>query len=336
MKTSKHLIFGLLGLCSLLTAISCKEQNPGPMPAAGNAVKESKQDTVWQTFVSMDDFSRTMEQLQSYSMGELAAWEQKQVDFQSWKTKAETTGDTTIADIPDPAFASIINSRGRIQVADTIYQFVPGEKQSIAYSIPVRYKTDLEQGKTGYGSWSGVKINDITMTWLPFLRWEDSERILSPDPNLDICDFPKSFLLPWWGQKGGQIYHSDNGSELPRDNGRRVRIEYHRWRIGFLFYSSAGVRVKAWKDTRLGGWMSTVNMDNVQIESCIKGMVFIPGLFPQSFHESVSISATNTNKLEKTLKWAAAPMHVEVLPQHFNLRFKASYKGQQVSRSVRE
>ncbi|MNU20705.1 hypothetical protein D3C71_89540 [compost metagenome] len=336
MKKVNLLINGLLGLCCLVSLFSCKENTLEPNATPAKMASMDSKDTHWQSFNTMEDFTKTMQQLHSYSDKELAAWEQVQAGFVSWRSNTENSSDSTITDIPDAALATVINSQGRIQIADTIYQFVPGEKQRITYSIPSRYITDLRNGKTGYASWSGVKINDVTMTWLPFPRWEDPERILSPDPNTDICDFPSAFMFPWWGQKGGQIYHGDNGSELPRDNGRRVRIEYHRWRVGFLFYSSAGVRVKAWKDTRFGGWMSTVNMDHVTIKSCIKGIIIIPGLFPQAFHESVNLSATNTNKLEKTLKWAATPMHVEVLPEHFNLRFKVNYKGQQIDRFIRE
>ena len=320
---------------------SCKEKIWDvtlPMEKVTTPIKETDElnsDVPWKTFATIKEFEQTMATLHGLHEDELQTWEKNQNGFTSWHTQTLAQNDST-ADIPDIQFATILSKDGRIQIADTIYQFVPGTKEGIAYAIPVKYQEQLLEGKTDYRNWKGVSTYGISLTLMPFPKWLDPDNAIEPEPNISICNFPSSFLLPWWGHKGDQIFHSNNGSELPRDNGRRVRIDYHRWRVGFLFYSSAGVRVKAWKDTRLAGWMSTINMDNVQLESCIQGKVVIPGLFPQNFHESVSMYATNTNKLEKTLIWAAAPMHVEILPEHFTIKFKATYKGQPVSRFVRE
>lgn len=320
---------------------SCKEKIWDvalPTEAVSTPSKETGEqisELPWRAFASIQEFEQTMSTLHSLHEDELQAWEKRQKGFTSWHSKTNAENDSA-ADIPDIQFATVLNKDGRIQIADTIYQFIPGVKEGIAYAIPARYQQEILKGQTDYRNWKGVSTYSIFLTLMPFPRWQDDDPIIGKEPTVSICDFPNSFLLPWWGHKGDQIFISDNGTVLPKDNGRAVRIDYHRWRVGFLFYSSAGVRVKAWKDTRIGGWMSTINMDNVQLESCIQGKVVIPGLFPQNFHESVSMYATNTNKLEKTLSWAAAPMHVEILPEHFNIKFKANYKGQPVSRFVRE
>ncbi|MNI04206.1 hypothetical protein D3C73_571240 [compost metagenome] len=325
----------------VLLSSSCKEKiwdSTLQIEKVTNPTNETDEITnslPWQSFKSIQDFEQTINKLHSLHEDELQSWEKSQKGFTSWYSKTYMQNDSA-AEIPDIQFATLLSKDGRIQIADTIYQFVPGVKDGIAYAIPNKYQSNLMKGETDYRNWKGVATYAITLTMLPFPKWQDPEKVTQPEPGVSICDFPNTFLLPWWGQKGDQIFHSDNGSELPKDNARRVRIDYHRWRVGFLFYSSAGVRVKAWKDTRFGGWMSTINMDNVQLESCIEGKVIIPGLFPQNFHESVSMYATNTNKLEKTMTWAAAPMHVEVLPEHFNIKFKVTYKGQPISRFVRE
>lgn len=337
MKISLYTL--LPGLLGLLLAISCKQTNiiAEPEPAEP-VIEETKKEepSSWQSFKSLKEFDLTMKTLQNLSQAELVKWESNQPGYSSWRAKAELGTDSSVADIPDAGFATVLNKEGRIQIADTIYQFVPGQQQGTAYAIPEIHKPVLLKGAENFLSLKGTKAYNITLTWLPFPRWEDDDRVISPNPGTNICDFPGGFLFPWWGQKGGQIFHADNGVELSKDNGRRVRIDYHRWRVGYLFYSSAGIRVKAWKDTRLGGWMSNINMDQVNMESCIKGKIIIPGLFPANFQESISLSATNTNKLEKTLQWASAPMHVEILPEHFNFKFSATYRGQNMSRFIRE
>ncbi|WP_293906153.1 hypothetical protein [Sphingobacterium sp. UBA5670] len=330
----------VIAIGALVTS-SCKEKIWDvtlPTEKVTNPINENGElsgSLPWKAFNSMKEFEQTMLTLHSLHEDELLNWEKSQKGFISWLSKTKAQNDS-VAEIPDIQLATILDKEGRIQVADTIYQFVPGIKEGIGYAIPARYKDQILKGQTDFRNWKGVATYSISLTLMPFPKWLDPDQIIDKQPGVSICDFPNSFLFPWWGHKGDQIFHSDTGNLLPKDNGRSVRIDYHRWRVGFLFYSSAGVRVKAWKDTRIGGWMSTIKMDNVQLESCIKGKVVIPGLFPQNFHESVSMYATNTNKLEKTLIWAAAPMHVEVLPEHFNIKFKVTYKGQPISRSVRE
>lgn len=333
MYTTLSLLAATLFCSSCKQTITLEEETP-ETDTVPKPLKEVQ--SIWMSYKTMADFSRNIKQLQEYNPEELATWEKKQEGFISWRTLAESTMDSTVADIPDAAFARLLSKDGRLQIADTIYQFVPGQQQGTAYAIPEVYKPVLIRGVKDFMALKGTKAYNITLTWLPFPRWGDEDRIVIPDPAYNICDFPNSFLFPWWGQKGGQIFHADNGAELIRDNGRRVRIDYHRWRVGYLFYSSAGVRVKAWKDTRLAGWLSNINMDRVSIESCIRGKIVIPGLFPANFQESVSLSTTNDNKLEKTLQWATAPMHVEILPDHFNLKFSVTYRGQSINRFIRE
>lgn len=320
------------------------EKSTGILPGTGSEVNGPKVINGYLAFPDLKAFGKTMESLQKEGMN-LSSWEKQFKGYQSLravqeiaKESEETTSvpSWNTADIPDPYFRAVLNNSGRIQIADTLYQFEPGKEKGIAYAIPKASIGQVVTGSIKPSAVKGVVIHHTTMTLLPFPRWAD-DPIRIDDPSFwNLCQFPGSFMMPWWGQKGGSIFHDDNGVELPRDNGRRIRIDYHRWRVGYIFYSSIGIRVKIYKDTRLGGWLSNIKMDKVFMEGCTKGQIITPGLGPLSFHENATISATNTNELEKTLKWSAAPMHTEIIPEHFNFHFKAYFRTKPVERYIKE
>jgi hypothetical protein len=272
----------------------------------------------------------------------ISAWEKQYPGYRSYRSgDPEEVFDKNAdmkprVDIPDPMLATVLNLDGRIQIADTVYQLGYEGKTSMLYAIPEQYERELLKGDEP-GRIKGAKAHKIGLTLMPFFpKWVDNERAVLPSPVSEICNFPSQVLFPWWGQKGDYLYNANDGTELQRDNGRNIRIDYHRWRVGFIFYSSAGVRVKIQKNTRFGGWMSTVKMNQVSLRACSKGIVLVPGLLPVPYHAQVSASGTNTNNLERTVKWVAAPLHVEVLPEHFNFSFSVNYRGQQISRSIIE
>lgn len=300
---------------------------------------EIKLNNDWLHFPDIGSFEKTIAELEKLGSDEdLDKWESKYEGFNSWSSSmSEEIFDDARAtgiDIPDPLLTAVLSKQGRIQIADTVYQVQQEKDKPLLYAIHEKHAVDIAEGVDP--AKISAKVYTLGLLILPFPRWQDREYEVNPNPGGNICDFPSSPLFPWWGQKGDMIYNANDGQELQRDNGRNVRIEYHRWRVGFIFYSSAGVRVKIMKHTRLGGWMSTVKMNTVNIQACTKGLIVIPGLLPVPYHSQTSASGNNVNKLERTLKWAAAPLHVEVLPHHFNFKFEANYKGQQVSRFVRE
>ncbi|OJV51018.1 MAG: hypothetical protein BGO31_11160 [Bacteroidetes bacterium 43-16] len=337
----------IVAMAGLLTIGSCNND-------AGLELLTEKQETVsgindgrdkdanrWLIFKDMHEFESTIAKLASADDQEsLAKWAQQNKGFTSWGAiaNADTVESKEVQkiDLPDPMLSTVLNKDGRIQIADTIYQMDILKDSPVLYAFPSRYGNDLIKGVKPTGV-KQVVTHKIGLTLMPFFpKWEETGRVIIPEPNSQVCDYPGGSLVPWWGQKGDLIYGADNGAELLKDNGRQVRIDYHRWRVGFVFYSSAGVRVKLQKNTRLGGWMSTINMNKVSIEACSRGDVLVPGFVAVPFQAQVSASATNTNKIERTIKWAAAPFHVEVLPRNFNFKFSVNYKGQQISRFIRE
>ncbi|OJV54260.1 MAG: hypothetical protein BGO31_12985 [Bacteroidetes bacterium 43-16] len=296
----------------------------------------------WIAFNDIKSFENTMRNLHAMETEEVRQrWEKGFKGYSSWRANlpeelSEDKDSAPQVDIPDAALTMVLNQDGRIQIADTIYQVGMDKQDAVLYAIPTSREAELLKGREP-GSISNVMIHRIGLTLQPFFpRWDDGGKAIIPSPDTEICDFPTSPLFPWWGQRGGLIYADNNNTQLQQDNGRQVRIDYHRWRVGFIFYSSAGIRVKTYKHTRLGGWMSTVQMNHVSMQACSKGNVLIPGFIPVPYHCQVSASASNTNKLERTIKWAAAPLHVEVLPQNFNFRFHVNYRGQQISRFIKE
>ncbi|WP_222165922.1 hypothetical protein [Edaphocola aurantiacus] len=316
------------------------KENPeesNPLPSA--IVKEQD----YLAFASMQTFNRAMEQMQGDKESP-ELFEKRYPGYRSMRLLQDSiqgledqSGSIwSQANIPDPYFRTVLSAEGRIRIADTLYQFEPGKEQGIAYAVPMASAKELLSGKTPPQKIKGVAIYQTTMNMLPFPKWADDPIKIDDPSTWELCRFPDSFMIPWWGQKGGAVYHDDSGAELPRDNGRRIRIDYHRWRVGYVFYSSIGIRVKIWKDTRFGGWMSNIRMDKVFMEACTEGRIITPGIFPVPFHENAILSADNTNVLEKTLKWSAAPMHTEVMPEHFNFHFKALFRGRPVERYINE
>lgn len=294
----------------------------------------------WLQFSDIRSFEETMSHLEKLASDEaLDRWASEHKGFESWRSNEEEEifdePKEAILDIPDPLLTTVLSKTGRIQIADTIYQIHTQGEKPLLYAIPEKYAAEISGG-VDPTRLTAAKAHTLGLLLLPFPRWQDNDRVITPIPISNICDFPTNYLFPWWGQKGGSIYSANNGAELIKDNGRNVRIDYHRWGVGFIFYSSVGVRVKIMKHTRLGGWMSTVKMDHANIQACTNGMVLIPGLIPSFYNAQASASANNTNNLERTLKWVAAPLHVEIIPEHFNFDFYINYRGQQISRSIRE
>ncbi|PTX09478.1 hypothetical protein [Sphingobacterium faecium] len=337
---------GLLGLSSCKNerglepfAEKLEIQNKGSVTASEGTVT-LKHD--WLYFKDKRSFESTIASLEKMQeSGDLDKWSNQFKGFTSWRSaepeEVEGKSDQeSRIDIPDPMLTTLLSATGRIQIADTIYQLSHDGKEPILYAVPQISYAPLMKG-VGPQRIPTAVAHKVGLHLMPiFPKWEDNERVVTPYPVAPICDYPNQLLFPWWGQKGDYIYKDNLGNQLAKDNGREVRIDYHRWRVGFLFYSSIGVRVKIYKHTRLGGWMSTVNMQDVGFMACSKGLIVIPGLLPVPYDAQVSAGGYNTNKLERTLKWAAAPMHVEVIPHHFNFNFAVTYRDQHISRFIRE
>lgn len=345
-------LWAIAAIASLLSFNSCKNervlepftekmeiQNKGTLTTSDAGVKLNHD---WLSFKDMRSFENTVTHLESLmESGDLEKWASQFKGFTSWRSaepeEVEGKNDREPRiDIPDAMLTTLLSSSGRIQIADTIYQLAHDRQTPMLYAVPQKNEAELIKGADPKRITTAI-AHQVGLHLMPlFPKWEDSERAVTPYPVAKICDYPNQVLFPWWGQKGDYIYQDNLGHALARDNGRDVRIDYHRWRVGFLFYSSIGVRVKIYKHTRLGGWMSTVKMDDVGFMACSKGLVVIPGLLPVPYDAQVSAGAYNTNKLERTLKWAAAPLHVEVIPQHFNFNLILTYRGQNISRFIRE
>lgn len=337
---------GLLGLSSCKNervlepfAEKMEIQNKGSLTASEGTVTLKHDWLYFKDKRSFESTVATLEQMQESD--DLDKWTNQFKGFTSWRSAEpeEVVGKSDQApriNIPDPMLTTLLSATGRIQIADTIYQLSHDGKEPILYAVPQISYAPLMKG-VGPQRIPTAVAHKVGLHLMPiFPKWEDNERVVTPYPVAPICDYPNQLLFPWWGQKGDYIYQDNDGNPLAHDNGRDVRIDYHRWRVGFLFYSSIGVRVKIYKHTRLGGWMSTVNMEKVGFHSCSKGLIVIPALTVVPYDVQVSAGASNTNKIERTLKWATAPMHVEVIPQHFNFNFFLSYRGQFISRHIRE
>ena len=244
-----------------------------------------------------------------------------------------------LLDCPDSYFATVLNKDGFIQIADTIYTFKPGKAKGEAYAVPDRYASDLLKGAEP-SSLTGSKMHLTSFLAILFPRWEDTGDV-QPGPGKNpICYYPSGRMLNWWGQIGNDIYSGDNGSTFPQHNGCQVKLNYHRWRVGYIFYASAGIRLKMWKHTRLAGWLSVTNATEMIMESCCKGNVFIPGLPLFPFNEQTSpawphFARYETNVFEKTMKWVATGNN-EIILDHFNFHFKVNYSNRIVERDIRQ
>lgn len=327
------------------------------LPALGKLVQQKE---TWLHFPSMDAFREAMQDLHDhYGVPDLPRWEAAFPGYVSLRRHyedidADTAADrrlptvdslinaNQLMDCPDSYFATVLSRDGYIQVSDTLYSFGAGRKNGEAYAIPAKYIREV-LGGTDPVRLKGTQVHGTSIRYIPFPRWEDHGVITVPepsDPPIAICDFPSALMPNWWGQLGGDIYGGDNGQTFPLHNGRVVRLNYHRWRVGYVFYASTGVRLKMWKHTRFAGWLSNVDANRMTMEACVKGFILEPtGNTP--FQVSTSpgwpgYNRSNTNKFEKTLMWVSNGVFAELLLEHFNFHFRVNYKGHLVERSIRE
>ncbi|WP_316834991.1 hypothetical protein [Pedobacter nutrimenti] len=314
----------------------------------------------WLRFPSKDAFASVMKVLHGqYANGEkLAGWESQyskrgftslrklyeQIDADTTEYRRMPTVDSLIKtgkilDCPDSWFATVLSKDGLIQIADTVYSFKPGKEKGDGIAIPARHAGVIVRGGD-FSSLQGAVLHETSFRWGPMFRWPDEEPIPGPT-GLPICQYPSGFMPNWWGQKGKDVYASNNGIVFPEHNGRQVKLNYHRWRVGYIFYASAGVRVKMWKHTRFAGWQSVTYADEMLIEACCKGKVIIPGFPLIPFNEQTSpgwpmFARYAENNFEKTMKWTATGLFNEIWLDHFNFHFKVNYRGRIVERDIRE
>lgn len=315
----------------------------------------------WLHFPTHDVFHRIMEELHSgFAVHELGVWESRFGEYTSLRGEyerldAEDTDDRTLPtvdslilanvllDCPDSRFATVLSHDGRIQIADTLYQFLPGQENGEAYAIPEFHIGSVLAGED-VRHLDGVAVHYTSFRKHPFLRFEDGGNYVTEGPNIGvvgICNFPKGAMFNWWGQLGGDIYGDDNGYSLPQHNGRNVKLNYHRWRVGYIFYASAGVRLKMWKHTRFAGWLSNISWNSAIMEACTKGFMIKHNLPPIPFHKTTvpgwpNFSVGATNSMEHTLQWVADPVFCEIALNHFNFHFKVDYQGRVIERNIRQ
>lgn len=318
----------------------------------------------WLNFASMKVFESTMQLLHSQftDPGKLSNWDAQFKGFTSLRkfyeltdadiseNRTTPTADSLIKankllDCPDSWFATVISKDGYIQIADTVYSFRPGNSKGEAYAVPAKYSRQLIAG-TDPKALPGTKTYITSFVRVRMPQWngyDEFEPVPTPIPGAPstICEFPSEFMWNWWGQKGDDIFAGDDGSVFPKHNGRQVKLNYHRWRVGYIFYASAGVRLKMWKHTRLAGWQSVTNAEEMTMEACTKGNVIIPGLAWIPFTASTSpawpgFRVYGENAFEKTLKWTASGLFNEILLDHFNFHFKVNYRSRWVERLIRE
>lgn len=307
----------------------------------------------WLYFPTFKDFKAVMTQLHSYPLEKLGDWEKKFENFESLRKKyelldADENDDRSapgteamiqrglLLDCPDSRFATALSSTGHIRIADTLYVFPADEFDGKAYAVPERYIDDYVKGEDVF-KMDGVRAYLTSFIWIPFPRWSDVNTT-DPGHQFAICNFPNGLINNWWGQKGGDVYGDDNNVLLPQHNGRTVKLNYHRWRVGYGIYSSVGVRVKMWKHTRLAGWLSNVRMKEVSMEACANGIVQQHAMISVPFSSNIGpgFGAYNTNSFEHTLFWSADPVYTAIFLHHFNFRFKANYEGHTIERFIRE
>lgn len=309
----------------------------------------------WLNFPTFKDFKAVMTQLHSYPLEKLGDWEKKFENFESLRKKyelldADENDDRTapgtealiqrgqLLDCPDSRFATVLSSKGHIQIADTLYVFPADQFDGKSYAVPERYIEEYIKGQDVF-KMDGVATHLTSFIWTPFPRWGDGiSSVVDPSHHFAICNFPGGIINNWWGQKGDDLYADNNNVRLPQHNGRTVKLNYHRWRVGYGFYSSVGVRVKMWKHTRLAGWLSNVRFKEASMEACSKGIVLQHAMISVPWSAQIQPNATayNTNAVERTLFWSADPVFTEVFLHHFNFRFKVNYEGQTIERFIRE
>jgi hypothetical protein len=319
----------------------------------------------WLNFPSMKSFNAIMEELHGKyeDVRGIANWEQAYKGYTSLRKQYELidadtsenrrlpTTDSLIRSnkilyCPDTRFATVLNKDGYIQIADTIYSFRPGVKSQEGYAVPSKYAQQLVRGAAPL-TIPGAKLHRISFEMLQFPQWQWPDEWHVPDhdpiviPNLPICQYPSGNMPNWWGQSGGDIYEGNDGDNFPEHNGRTVKLNFHRWRVGYIFYASAGIRLKMLKHTRFAGWQSVTYADEMVMDACCKGNVFIPGLPLIGFNEQVSPGWPNfaryaENSFEKTMKWTASGVFNEIILEHFNFHFRVNYRGRIAERYIRQ
>lgn len=356
MKMKKTLILAVL---VGMAVMGCKKkemttaagtENPAPEPVDGTPGLVNDR---WLKFSSMEDFKEVMKQLHSYPYEKLSEWEQSYQNYESLRKKyeildskeeptalgsSELMRQGLLLDCPDSRLATVLSSNGEIQIADTLYVFPANALDGKSYAVPEGHIDDYVKGQD-LATLDHVGIRFTSFFWIPIPRWSDnSTTVVGPGNQLNMCNFPNTYLINWWGQKGGDIYTDNNNVGFPQHNGRTVKLNYHRWRVGLGFYSSIGVRVKMWKNTRLAGWLSNVRFKEASIEACANGVILQHAFIPVPFtaRTGVGVMAINKNVLEQTMQWTADPLYTEIFLHHFNLHFRVNYEGHIVERYIRE
>ncbi|WP_029274607.1 hypothetical protein [Pedobacter borealis] len=330
------------------------------LPIQSNAVGPTVS-SGWLNFTSHEQFNAVMKTLhEKYDQPEkLSIWETaynrqgytslrrfyEQTDADTSEYRKAPTADSLInanklLDCPDSWFATVLNKDGYIQIADTVYSFRPGNEKGEAYAIPAKHIKKILSGVRPT-TIEGTKVHFSSFLKVPFIRWPEQGNEQIGPMRLSICAFPGPLMPNFWGQSGGDIYGGDNGDTFPEHNGRTVKLNYHRWRVGYIFYASTGIRCKMWKHTRFAGWQSVTYADQMIMEACCKGYAATAGSSPYPFNSSTSptwpgFTKYAENNFEKTMKWVGSPIFSEILLEHFNFHFKVNYRGRVAERSIRQ
>ncbi len=313
----------------------------------------------WLNFPSIEAFNATMKTLHEKfeDSRKLDEWEREykekgytslrslyqHIDADTSEDRKEPTVDSLIRsnkllDCPDTWFATVLSKDGFIRIADTIYSFSPGHKNGEAYAIPGGSVKELLAGVEP-SKIKGAKEHFTSFRRVPFLHWGEIGDKKTGEYNLPICWTSGGPIGSWWGQVGEDIYGGDNGDPFPEHNGRTVKMNYHRWRVGYIFYASAGVRMKMWKHTRFAGWQSVTYADQMTMDACLKGRAVTAGTLPYPFTSQTSpawpgFTKYAENNFEKTLKWVGSPIFSEIALEHFNFHWKLNYRGRIAERTI--
>lgn len=342
------------GMQAPLNEVGNLKSAPGVIRSEGLSVNNG-----WLNFSSMEVFNKTMNALhEKFEQPErLKEWEEsynrqgylslrslyQQIDADTAENRKAPTVDSLInsnklLDCPDSWFATVLNKDGFIQIADTVYSFKPGHEKGEAYAIPARsakeISVDIIPTKI-----KGTQVHYTSFRRIPFVKWgEIGDKMVGPI-KFPICFNNTGPMGSFWGQVGEDIYAGDNGDTFPEHNGRTVKMNYHRWRVGYIFYASAGVRMKMWKHTRFAGWQSVTYADQMTMEACLKGRAVTAGSAPYPFTSYTSPSWPGftryaENNFEKTLKWVGSLIFSEIALEHFNFHWKVNYRGRVAERTI--